>query len=67
MLLKEDPLWQQSNAWDRRGPQCAQWAMSHTIFPGRVFDASDPVVKGHVALMACGEAGRHSAETGWTP
>jgi len=30
-------------------PQCAQWAMSHTIFPGRVFDASDPVVKGHVA------------------
>jgi hypothetical protein len=65
MLLKEDPLWQQSNAWDRPRPQCAQWAMSHTIFPGRVFEAADPVVKGHVALMLAVRQEDIPAETGW--
>jgi hypothetical protein len=65
MLLKEDPLWQLPNAWDRPRPQCAQWAMSHTIFPGRVFDADDPVVKGHVALMQAVRQEDIPAETGW--
>lgn len=65
MLLKEDPLWQLPNAWDRPRPQCAQWAMSHTIFPGRVFDPADPVVKGHVALMQAVRQEDIPAETGW--
>ena len=65
MLLKEDPLWQLPNAWDRPRPQCAQWAMSHTIFPGRVFDVDDPVVKGHVALMQAVRQEDIPAETGW--
>jgi hypothetical protein len=66
MLLKEDPLWQQSNPWDRPRPQCAQWALSHTIFPGRVFDADDPVLKGHVALMQAVRQEGIPAETGWS-
>jgi hypothetical protein len=65
MLLKEDPLWQQPNAWDRPRPQCAQWAMSHTIFPGRVFDATDPLVKGHIDLMLAVRQEDIPAETGW--
>lgn len=65
MLLKEDPLWQVPDPWDRPRPQSAQWALSHTIFPGRVFDPQHPVLKGHVNLMQA--VGRESipAETGW--
>jgi hypothetical protein len=65
MLLKEDPLWQRPNAWDRPRPQCAQWALSHTIFPGRVFDPGDPIVKGHVDLMLAVRQEDIPAETGW--
>ena len=66
MLLKEDPLWQQPNPWDKPRPQCAQWALSHTIFPGRVFEADDPVLQGHVKLMQAVSQEAIPAETGWS-
>ncbi len=65
MLLKEDPEWQLPNPWDRPRPQCAQWALSHTIFPGRVFDPRHPIVQGHVALMQAVRREGIPADTGW--
>lgn len=65
MLLKEDPLWQAPNTWDRPRPQSAQWALSHTIFPGRVFDPQHPVLQGHVKLMQAVRQEGIPAETGW--
>lgn len=65
MLLKEDPAWQLPNPWDRPRPQCAQWALSHTIFPGRVFDPQHPIVKGHVDLMQAVRREGIPADTGW--
>ena len=51
MLLKNDPQWELPDPWDRPRPQSAQWALSHAIFPGRVFDPRHPIVRGHVQLM----------------
>ncbi|MGH9617964.1 MAG: hypothetical protein ACRD28_14585 [Acidobacteriaceae bacterium] len=65
MELKEDPSWRVPDPWDRPRPQSAQWALSHTIFPGRVFDAQHPVVKGHVELMRAVRQEDIPAETGW--
>jgi hypothetical protein len=66
MLMKEDPAWDLPDPWDRPRPQCAQWALSHTIFPGRVFDPQHPVLKGHVALMQAVRREDIPAETGWS-
>jgi hypothetical protein len=66
MLLKEDPAWDLPDPWDRPRPQCAQWALSHTIFPGRVFDRDHPVLKGHVALMEAVRREGIPSETGWS-
>ncbi|HUV97103.1 MAG TPA: hypothetical protein VMV98_06500, partial [Acidobacteriaceae bacterium] len=66
MLMKEDPDWQLPDPWDRPRPQTAQWALSHTIFPGIVFDPSDPVVRGHVRLMQAVRQESVPAETGWS-
>jgi hypothetical protein len=64
MLMREDEQ-MRDDAWDRPRPQSAQWALSHTIFPGEVFAKDDPVVRGHIALMeACTEEDI-PAETGW--
>ncbi|HEX4008023.1 MAG TPA: hypothetical protein VHX60_17755 [Acidobacteriaceae bacterium] len=64
MLMHDDPQ-MHADAWDRPRPQSAQWALSHTIFPGEVFAKDDPVVRGHIALMqACTEEDI-PAETGW--
>jgi len=66
MLMKEDPDWQLPDPWDRPRPQTAQWALSHTIFPGIVFDPGDPVVRGHVRLMQAVRQENIPAETGWS-
>ena len=64
MLMREDEQMHE-DAWDRPRPQSAQWALSHTIFPGEVLAKDDPVVRGHIALMqACTEEDI-PAETGW--
>ncbi len=66
MLLKEDPAWDLPDPWDRPRPQCAQWALSHTIFPGRVFDRNHPILTGHVALMEAVRREGVPSETGWS-
>jgi hypothetical protein len=66
MLMKEDPDWQLPDPWDRPRPQSAQWALSHTIFPGIVFDPTDPIVRGHVRLMQAVRQENVPAETGWS-
>lgn len=66
MLMKEDAAWDLPDPWDRPQPQCAQWALSHAIFPGRVFDSQHPVLKGHVELMRAVRREEVPAETGWS-
>ncbi len=59
MLMKEDAAWNAADPWNRPRPQTAQWALSHAIYPGLVFDRDDPVVRGHIALMqACDQRRR---------
>lgn len=65
MVLKNDPDWNLPDPWDRPRPQSAQWALSHAIFPGRVFDPLDLVVRGHVQLMQAVAREGIPAETGW--
>lgn len=67
MVMKEDPQWSEDDAWERLQPQAAQWALSHAIYPGLLFEADDPVVKGHVALMRAATREDIPAETGWIP
>jgi len=65
MLSHEDAAMQDPDPWKRPRPQSAQWALSHAIFPGRVFDLSDPVVRGHIALLQSCTREEIPAETGW--
>ncbi len=65
MLLKNDPDWELPDPWDRPRPQSAQWALSHSIFPGRVFAPQHPIVRGHVQLMQAVTKEDIPAETGW--
>jgi hypothetical protein len=65
MLAHDDPAWQNPDPWQRPRPQTAQWALSHAIFPGLVFDKSDPIVRGHIALMQACTQEDVPAETGW--
>jgi len=65
MLAHDDASWQDSDPWQRPRPQTAQWALSHAIFPGLVFDKHDPVVQGHIALMQSCTQEDVPAETGW--
>jgi hypothetical protein len=64
MLMKEEPIMRE-NAWDRPRPQTSQWALSHTIFPGEVFEKDHPIVRGHIALMQACTQEDIPAETGW--
>ncbi|HEY6447631.1 MAG TPA: hypothetical protein VIY53_14310 [Acidobacteriaceae bacterium] len=64
MLMHDDPQ-MHLDPWDRPRPQSAQWALSHTIFPGDVFAKDDPVVRGHIALMQACTQEDIPAETGW--
>lgn len=65
MLAREDPAWRDPDPWNRPRPQTAQWALSHSIFPGLVFDKDDPIVRGHIALMQACTQEDVPAETGW--
>ena len=67
MLVKDDPLWTTANEWDRPRPQSAQWALSHAIYPGQVFEKDDPIVQGHIRLMQACTREDIPAETGWLP
>jgi hypothetical protein len=67
MLVNEDPQWSAPNEWDRPRPQTAQWALSHAIYPGLVFDKDDPIVQGHIRLMQACTQEDIPAETGWLP
>jgi hypothetical protein len=65
MVLKNDPEWELPDPWDRPRPQSAQWALSHSIYPGRVFDPKHPIVRGHVQLMQAVTKEDIPIETGW--
>lgn len=65
MLMKEDAAWRAPDPWARPQPQNAQWALSHSIYPGLVFKKDDPVVEGHIALMQACSQEDVPAETGW--
>ncbi|MCW5980845.1 MAG: hypothetical protein KIT09_22380 [Bryobacteraceae bacterium] len=67
MLMREDPQWGLLEPWARRRPQVAQWALSHCIYPGLLFERGDPVVRGHIALMQHVTQEDIPAETGWLP
>jgi len=65
MLAHDDPSWRDPDPWQRPRPQTAQWALSHAIFPGLVFDRNDPIVQGHIALLQACTKEDVPAETGW--
>jgi hypothetical protein len=65
MLAHDDPAWHDPDPWNRPRPQTAQWALSHAIYPGIVFDKDDPIVRGHIALMQACTQEDVPAETGW--
>jgi hypothetical protein len=65
MLVNEDPLWTATDEWRRPRPQTAQWALSHAIYPGLVFEKDDPIVQGHIRLMQACTQEDIPAETGW--
>ena len=67
MLAKDDPLWSAPDEWDRPRPQTAQWALSHAIYPGLVFEKDDPIVQGYIRLMQSCTQEDIPAETGWLP
>jgi hypothetical protein len=65
MLAHDDPAWHEPDPWNRPQPQTAQWALSHAIFPGLVFEKDDPIVRGHIALMQACTREDIPAESGW--
>ncbi len=46
-------------------PQKAQWAFLHSVFPGKVFSANDPLVKGNMAMLRAVESQGLVSDTGW--
>ena len=67
MLVKGDSQWASADEWDRPRPQTAQWALSHAIYPGLVFEKDDAIVKGHIQLMQACTQEDIPAESGWLP
>jgi hypothetical protein len=65
MIAHDDPSVSDSDPWSRPRPQTAQWALSHAIYPGEVFDKNDPVVRGHIALLQWCTQEDVPAEAGW--
>jgi hypothetical protein len=65
MLAHDDPSVSDPDPWSRPRPQTAQWALSHAIYPGEVFDKNDPIVRGHIALLQWCTQEDVPAETGW--
>jgi hypothetical protein len=46
-------------------PQRAQWAFCHAVFPGKVFSADDPLVRGNMAMLEATEREGMVFGTGW--
>jgi hypothetical protein len=46
-------------------PQKAQWAFLHSLFPGKVFSAEDPLVQGNMAMLKAVEEQGLVEDTGW--
>ncbi len=65
MVAKNDNIWKEPDSWQRPHPQSAQWALSHAIYPGLVFEPGDPIVQGHIRLMQQCTEEDIPAETGW--
>ncbi len=65
MVAKDDGVWKGSDPWQQPNPQSAQWALSHAVYPGLVFEPSDPIVQGHIRLMQECTLEDIPAETGW--
>jgi hypothetical protein len=65
MIAHDDPLVNDPDAWNRPRPQTAQWALSHAIYPGLVFEKDDPIVRGHIALLQSCTQEDVPTETGW--
>jgi hypothetical protein len=65
MLAHDDDMYRDRDPWNRPRPQSAQWALSHAIFPGEVFDRDDPIVRGQIALLQSCTREDIPAETGW--
>ena len=65
MIAHDDPLVNDPDPWSRPRPQTAQWALSHAIYPGLVFEKNDPIVRGHIALMQSCTQEDVPIETGW--
>ncbi len=65
MLAHDDAAWHDPDSWNRPNPQTAQWALSHAIYPGVVFQKDDPIVRGHIALLQACTQEDVPAETGW--
>jgi hypothetical protein len=65
MLAHDDPAYRNPDPWERPRPQSAQWALSHTIYPGTVFAKDDPIVRGQIALMQSCTEEDVPIETGW--
>ncbi|MGA8868537.1 MAG: hypothetical protein WB510_16295 [Candidatus Sulfotelmatobacter sp.] len=65
MIAHDDPSLTDPDPWNRPRPQTAQWALSHAIYPGLVFDKNDPIVRGHIALLQFCTQEDVPIETGW--
>jgi hypothetical protein len=65
MIAHDDSSVADPDPWNRPRPQTAQWALSHAIFPGEVFEKSDPIVRGHIALLQSCTQEDVPIETGW--
>ncbi len=65
MIAHEDPSVTDPDPWNRPRPQTAQWALSHSIFPGEVFEKNDPIVRGHIALLQSCTREDVPTESGW--
>ena len=65
MIAHDDPSVNDPDPWNRPRPQTAQWALSHAIYPGLVFDKTDPIVRGHIALLQSCTQEDVPIETGW--
>jgi hypothetical protein len=65
MIAHDDPSVNDPDPWNRPRPQTAQWALSHAIYPGLVFEKDDPIVRGHIALLQSCTQEDVPTETGW--
>jgi hypothetical protein len=65
MIAHDDPSVADPDPWNRPRPQTVQWALSHSIFPGEVFEKNDPIVRGHIALLQSCTQEDVPTETGW--